>query len=277
MRRVLDFYKVCTYILLIISLIFLLFPIAFMVSTSFKTREDAIRLPPELIPSRPTIENYIWLFTQRLFLRYYANTLIVSLGSTFFSMVFSCLAGYGISRLRFRGRNLFSIYLFVTQMLPGVMTLIPFFYLLKVLNLINTYQGLIMAYVTFSLPFCTWMLKGYFDTIPPVLEESAMIDGCGRVGAFYRIILPLSAPGLAAVTIWSFLLAWQDYLFALTIMIDENMKTLTVGMSAFVSVEYMAWGNMMAYCTAFTFPVFILFIFLQKFLVRGLTMGAVKG
>jgi len=121
------------------------------------------------------------------------------------------------------------------------------------------------------------MLKGYFDTIPPELEESAMVDGCGKIGAFYRIALPLSAPGLAAVTIWSFLLSWQEYLFAMALMIDEEMKTLTVGMSSLLYLEYMSWGNLMAYCTAFTIPVFILFIFLQKYLVRGLTLGAVKG
>jgi ABC-type glycerol-3-phosphate transport system permease component len=249
---------------------------AYMFSTSFKTDKDAIKLPPELIPSHPTLENYYWLFTQRLFLRYYANTLIVTLSSTLFSVILSCLAGYGISRIRFRGRNFFSLYLFISQMLPSILILIPLFYILRLFNLVNTYIGLICAYITFSLPFCSWMLKGYFDTIPPDLEESAMVDGCGRVGAFYRIVLPLSAPGLASVTIWSFLLAWQEYLFAMAIMMDEEMKTLTAGMSTLVYVEYMSWGKLMAYCTAFTVPVFILFIFIQRYLVAGLTLGAVK-
>lgn len=248
-----------------------------MISTTFEIPANTEKLPPQLFPSPITLDNIIWIINSTLVVRYYINTLIVTLASTFFAMVSASMAGYSLSRFKFRGRTTYSLYLFVAQMLPPTMSLIPLFYVLSKLSLTNSYPGLTLLYITFSLPFCTWMMKGYFDSIPQDIEESAMVDGASRLTAFYRVILPLALPGLGAVAIWSFLMGWQEYIFSLTIMIDENMKTLTVALYSLAFSEYLDWGKVMAYCTLFCVPAFILFAFVQKYLIQGLTSGAVKG
>jgi ABC-type glycerol-3-phosphate transport system permease component len=165
----------------------------------------------------------------------------------------------------------------LTQMLPGVLLVIPLYIILRDYRLDNSYLGLILVYLTIALPFCTWMLWGYFDSISTDLEEAAMVDGCTRTSALFRVVLPMAAPGVAAVAIFAFVLAWQEYLYALVIMNTQEMQLLTVGASRIAGHERIVWGEMMAYAVMVTLPVVALFIFAQRYVVQGLTAGAVKG
>jgi ABC-type glycerol-3-phosphate transport system permease component len=169
------------------------------------------------------------------------------------------------------------MYLLAIYMIPGVFLLLPLYLILKSLFLTNTHLGLILTHLTFALPFSIWMMKGYFDSLPVDMEESALVDGCSRVGAVVRIAMPLAAPGVAATALYCFVLSWQEYLFAVTIMASEEMRTLPVGVAAFMSWATLEWGPIMAFVTLMTIPTMIFFAYLQKFLIQGLTAGAIKG
>lgn len=261
----------------IVVSIVMLAPFAWMLSTSLKLPEEVHSRSPVWIPKKPTLTNYAHVWNETMFSRWFTNSLIVALLTTFFSMALSITAAYAISRLRFKGRKVYSIWLLYTQMIPHVFLLLPLFLIIRSLGLINTYTALVITNATFSLPFCVWMLKGYFDTIPLDLEEAARIDGCSHIGAMWRIILPLSAPGIAAVGLYSFIVSWQEYMFSLTFARSSTMRTLPVGISLMLGDTRVLWGRLMAASVLVTIPVAIAFIYLQKHLVQGLTSGAVKG
>ena len=169
------------------------------------------------------------------------------------------------------------IFILMTQMFPGILLVIPYFSLMGAAGLLNTYPALVIAYTSFSLPFCTWMLKGFFDSIPPELDEAAMIDGCSRTSAFLRVILPLSAPGLVATAIFSFLVAWNEFLFAVVLTSTPGMYLVTVGIASNIGQFRIQWNDLMAASVLATLPTIILYAFLERYLVQGLTAGAVKG
>ncbi|MGE3799079.1 MAG: carbohydrate ABC transporter permease, partial [Thermomicrobiales bacterium] len=185
---------------------------------------------------------------------------------------------YALSRYPFRGSSKLMLSILSLQMFPQAMLLISFYVIFLQLRLLNTYQGLILANATFAVPFSIWMLKGFFDTVPREIEEAAMIDGCTRFSVLPRIVLPMVTPGLVAAGVYTFLIAWDEYLFASTLMINPEMRTLPPGIiQSFVGQFYLNWPNVMAASVLITIPVTVLFIFFQKYLVQGLTAGAVKG
>jgi ABC-type glycerol-3-phosphate transport system permease component len=276
MRRI--FFGRCAIYLGILFIIgIMVFPLFWMVLIS---AVDKFRLGSQLIPALKDLSllNYQYLFSETRFLLWFRNSTRVAVIATAISIVVSTFGGYALSRFRFHGRRIFAVSLLFSQMLPAVILLIPLYVVLGKLHLTNDYRGLALSYLTFALPFSIWMLWGYFDSVPIELEEAAMIDGATRMQALYKVILPLTAPGIGAVTIFTFVLCWQEYLAALTLMSSESVTTLPVGAARFIGQGgEILWGKMMALGTMTTLPVVIFFAFMQRYLVRGLTAGAVKG
>lgn len=265
-----------TYIILIIACLMVIIPLLWMLSTSVKDMEEMFTIPLKWIPNRVTWEAYRRIWTDYPFGQYFINSIVVVSGSTLISLVFSALAGYGVSRFNFRGKGMFLTFLLVTQMFPSIMLLIPYFKLMKTLGLINTYGGLILAYISFTIPFCSWMMMGYFQAIPKELDAAASIDGCGRLRTFIQIILPLTLPGLAATAIYSFLVGWNEYMFAMVLTTSQSMKTVPIGIGELIGQYRIAWNDMMAVSLVASVPLTIVFLFLQKYLISSLTAGAVK-
>jgi len=223
-----------------------------------------------------SIKSYISLLTETDFLIWVRNSIFISFLVTLTGIVFASTGGYALSRFKFKGRDFGMIALLTTQMFPATMLLLPFFILLSYLGLINSYIGLIIIYSSTALPFCIWQMKGYYDTIPPSLEESARLDGCTRFQAFYKVILPLSSPALVITALFSFMASWSEYVVAAIILQDPKLYTLPLGLKSFQASLSTQWGLYAAGAVVVSIPVTILFISLSRFLVSGLTMGSVK-
>ena len=227
--------------------------------------------------SGSSFKSYIELFMETNFLLWARNSIIISFIVTLTGVVFASTGGYALSRFRFKGREFGMTAILTTQMFPATMLLLPFFILLSYLGLINSYIGLIIIYSSTALPFCIWQMKGYYDTIPPSLEESARIDGCSRFQAFYKVILPLSSPALVITALFSFMASWSEYVIAAIILQDPKLYTLPLGLKSFQASLSTQWGLYAAGAVVVSIPVTILFISLSRYLVSGLTMGSVKG
>mgnify|MGYP001258889559 FL=1 len=226
--------------------------------------------------SGSSMKSYLSLFTETDFMLWTWNSIIISFVVTLTGVVFASTGGYALSRFKFKGREFGMIALMTTQMFPATMLLLPFFILLSYLELINSYFGLIIIYSSTALPFCIWQMKGYYDTIPPSLEESARLDGCSRYQAFYKIILPLSSPALVITALFSFMASWSEYVVAAIILQDPKLYTLPLGLKSFQASLSTQWGLYAAGAVVVSIPVCILFISLSRYLVSGLTMGSVK-
>ncbi len=264
--------------LLLTLLAILLFPIYWMFVSSFRPNADLVRTPPHLLPTDPILTNYERVLTTAKYITYYKNSVIVAVSTVVICIGISLFAGYGFSRFRFRGRELFMSSLLSIQMFPVVAILISLFSFFTTLKLTNNYLGLILADITFSLPFSIWFLKGFFDTIPRELEEAAFIDGCGRMRTIFGIVVPLMKPGILAVAIYSFLMSWDDFMFGLTLMTRDAMRTLPVGIAmSFITENEYDWAGMMTVSVVASVPVLLLFVFLNRYMIAGLTQGAVKG
>lgn len=264
-------------LILIPIMLFVLFPFYWVVITSFKTTPQIFERASIFWPDPWTSEQYRTLLQETSFLTWFRNTIIVATASTVISVTLAALSAYALSRLKFLGAGLLTAFLLVTYLLPGTMLFIPLYQTLTDLGLINTYGALIATYPTFMLPFATWVMIGYFRSIPVELEEAAMIDGSSRLGAFWRIILPLALPGLLAVTLIAFTNAWNEFLFAFVFITSESLRTLPVGLQSLVVGDILPWGQLMAASLLMAIPVVVLYIYAQRYLVEGLTIGAVKG
>jgi arabinogalactan oligomer/maltooligosaccharide transport system permease protein len=229
-------------------------------------------------PEHASISNFTSVMSDQPFARWLANSAIVAIATTVLGVFLACTAGYAFSRFRFPGRRAGLMSFLVSQMFPGVLTLIPLYIVLvKWLGLGSTRTGLVLAYATTAIPFCVWMLKGYFDTIPRDLEEAALIDGAGPALIFRKIVLPLAKPAIAVTALFSFMTGWNEFILAATLMDKENMYTAPVGLRFFVGGFSQQWGYFAAGAIIVSIPVVALFFYLQKYLVSGLTAGSVKG
>jgi len=267
------------YLPLVFYLVFLLFPFYWMTIVSVKPTNDLFEMKfnPFWI-QRFTLENYLYLFENTAFPEWVTNTLIVSVVSTVLSLGCSILIGYALARLRFPGSNFLGIGIFLAYLVPPTLLFLPLADVIAKLELYNTYWALILTYPTQLVPFASWLLMGYFRTIPREIEESAMADGCSRMEILLRIVLPLSVPGLLSAGIFCFTLSWNEFLYALIFMSSGPMKTIPVGVvSDLIKADVLFWGSLMAAAVLGSFPIAFLYSFFVKHYVSGLTAGAVKG
>jgi multiple sugar transport system permease protein len=280
-RRKTDAWGIIGWVYLVLLLLFTVVPMLWMLSTSLKSQFAALQQPPQWIPSSPNITQYKNLLSPYSdvgpeFLRYMLNSVIVSTTTTILGILIAVPAAYAFSRFRFPGRDLLFFSVLVRNMFPAVVFLMPLFILMKNLHLVNTEGSLILTYLTFGLPLSIWLLKGFYDNIPIQLEQAARIDGASRFQAFWRVVMPLSSPGIIATAIYSFILAWNEYVYALTFLNDKDKLTLPVGLQRFFTEYVTNWPGLMAAAFIMSVPVVVLFLFLQKYFVQALTEGAVK-
>jgi multiple sugar transport system permease protein len=267
------------YLPLAFFLIFLLFPFYWMSIVSLKPTNDLfdLKFNPFWI-QHFTLENYLYLFQNTEFPEWVKNTIIISVVSTALSLTCSVFIGYALARLRFPGSNFLGVGIFLAYLVPPTLLFLPLAQVIAGLGLYNTYWALILTYPTQLIPFASWLLMGYFRTIPKEIEESAMADGCTRLETLFRIILPLSVPGLLSAGIFCFTLCWNEFLYALIFMSSGAMKTIPVGtVSDLIKADTLFWGSLMASAVLGSFPIAILYSFFVKYYVSGLTAGAVKG
>ena len=266
-------------IMLAISLAFLLawaFPIFWSVLNSFKTDLDVLAYPPKLTFT-PTIAAYRdVLFGSESILPNLVSSIVISVGTTIITMLMAVPAAYALARLRFPGKKVAGFYVLETQMLPPVGIIIPYFLVLRNIGWIDTYQGIILIYLSFSLPFAIWLLVSYFEDIPFEMEEAAYLDGASRLRTLWRIIMPQARGGIAVTIVFVFLNAWNEFLFAV-VLSGNTVRPVTVAMFNFVSVEQTLWAKLAAVSVLAMLPVVVLGVVAQKHIVKGLTVGAVKG
>ncbi len=269
---------IITYAGLAVLVTIVIAPFLWMLSGSFRPTYELLQQQGQsLWTTQPTLANYRRLFQEYDFVRYFLNSALIATVTAVFATSLAAFAGYSLARFRFPGRGLVGFLILATQMLPTVAIIIPLFLWFKQFHLIDTYWALLIAYNAFAIPFSTWMLRGFFANIPVDLEEAAMIDGASQLGAFLRIALRLAASGLIATATFSFILAWQEFLFAVTFTNRPSLRTLTVGIAAMRGRDMIDWGLLDAGVVITTIPLAIMFVFVQRFLIQGLTTGAVKG
>ena len=268
--------RVLTYLALCVAVVLVLFPIYWMLVTSLKLPREIYRMP-SLWPQVFTLANYEKLLEDGGFVLAIRNSLIVSTTVTVISLIFSSFAAYSMVRFRYRFRGLIGRLILFAYLTPGSLLFIPLSVVMAQLRLGNSLQGLILVYLTFSLPLATWLLQGYFRGVPRELEEQGMIDGLTRFGALIRIVLPLSAPGLAAVAIFTFTGAWNELLFALVLTSSESVRTAPLALNYLITSDVLPWGPLMAGAAISSVPLMILYFVAQRFMVAGMTEGSVKG
>lgn len=263
------------HVLLVALCAFAVSPLLWSLSTAFKPKTEVFT-NAGLIPHEPTLSNFTYVLSKTKFARWFGNSMLISVGTTVLAVSIATLGGYAMSRFRFRGRALYGNTLLVVQMFPGVMLAIPLFLIFTRLRLIDTYWSLLITYMSFALAFAVWMLKGYFDAIPREIEEAAMIDGASHLQVLWRIVLPLSTPGITTVAVFAFLLAWNDFFFAYILLVRDTNYTLQMGLFTFIKQFYTEWNYLMTAAVLTTIPVLVFFFGLQRFLTRGLIAGAIK-
>jgi multiple sugar transport system permease protein len=256
--------------------LFALGPYLWMLLTSLKQESTLFSPDRQFFPAVVTLDNYLRLFVKTTFLSNLGHSLIVSSGTMLVGLSVSITAAYAFSRFRFPGRRALMLQFLLVNMFPIVLLIIPLFIIMKNLGLLDTHLGLILAHSTFSIPFATWMMISYFDAIPRSLDEAALVDGCTPVGAMFRVVIPLTVPGIIATGIYIFITSWNEYLYA-SMLAGQKVRTLTVAIQTLVGEYEIAWGLLTAGGVVGALPVTLLFMLIQKRLVAGMTQGAVKG
>jgi multiple sugar transport system permease protein len=263
-------------LLVLLCLLFILTPFIWQFLTSIKPPAELYKMPPQWIPSRLHTGYYVSVFTAYPFARYLMNSAIVAGSTTILNLILASMCAYALARLKFKGAKFLPPIILIMSMFPAISALSPVYILLRDLRLTNTYFGLIVPYTIFSLPFAIWILINFFKTVPRGLEEAAAIDGCSWLRIIYSVILPLAAPGIFTSALLTFINAWNEYLFALTFMSSNNMRTVTVGIAMFPGLYEYPWGDIAAASIIVTVPLIILVLFCQKYIVSGLTSGGIK-
>jgi multiple sugar transport system permease protein len=261
---------------LIAGALFAGFPVFWMLSSSFKSNSEIFEYPPRIITSSFSFGAYADIITNSTQVRFFINSYIVSLSVTALTLVLAILAGYAFSRYRFRGKNWMNTVIISVQSVPPITLLIPYFGLIVTLRLYNTYPALILTYAVFTLPYAVIMLTGYFNTLPRELDEAVKLDGGSALTALRRVLIPTALPGIVAVGLYTFMIAWNEYLFALTLTRTEDMRTVPIGIQLLMGQHSYQWNEMMAMSILGSIPVLALFLRFQRYFIAGLTSGAVK-
>ncbi len=270
--------QIVLWLLIILTVAIVCFPLYWMVLSSFRPFNELFSRSLHLLPTGSfTLANYVQLLHDTLFARYFLNSLIVSTAATLGAVAAAVLAGYGITRFDFPGRKLLASSVLFVYMFPPILLSIPLFVMLKNVGVIDSLGGLALAHISFTLPLAMWLAIIFFEAIPLELDEAAMIDGAGRLRALWLVILPVALPGIVALAVFAFIMSWNDYLFALILIVNEQKKTLPVGVAGFVEATSVEWGLLMAGGVLITLPVLIGFAVVQRWLIHGLAAGAVKG
>jgi multiple sugar transport system permease protein len=265
------------YVVITIVLIIIAFPVYWLISTSLKPGLESLTNPPTYIPSHLVFDNYIAVLKSEN-VKFLRNSLIVAVASTFLTTLMGAMAAYALSKtyIAFWIRRVLMLWILVTRIFPPITTAIPYYVIIKNLGLSDTHFALVITYVSYGLPFVIWLMLGFFQDMPADIERAAIVDGCSMWQRFRQVVLPLTLPGLAVTAIFAFIYAWNEFLYA-SIITSFNAKTLPVVISTFISDQYLRWGEMSAMGSMMVIPVMIFALATQKYLVRGLTFGAVKG
>jgi multiple sugar transport system permease protein len=254
------------------------FPLIWMVLTSIKPQSELFRIPPSILPQRVTFEHYAALLEKTPFLRYFANSMILATATTLVVIVVGALGAYSLVRFKYRGRETLAGLVLFTYLLPSVVLIIPLYLLMVKIGLANTLTSLVIAYTTFSLPYALWLLRSFMAGIPEDLESAALVDGASRMGAFIDVILPQALPGIISTALFTFILAWNEYLYALVLVNSDQSRPLTTGvMNMLITAFNIDWSLLMAASVMMSVPLIIIFAFLQSYLTRGFGAGGVKG
>jgi len=269
--------RTATHILLAVGAALVILPFLFMTSTSLKSQTQVLEYPPRLLPTDPTLDNYTEVLTGEQFGVYFANSLIVAVAATAITLVISSLLAYAFARLDFPGKEPIFYGLLVGMMIPPVMLIIPQFLIARQLALLNTLTGLIVIYVTMNLALQTFLLRGFFEDVPRELEEAAIIDGAGPGTILWRVILPLSRAGLAVVAIFTFLYAWDEFPWAHVAIQETSKRTLPIAIALFHGQHATQWGKVFAASMIALIPIVLLFVFLQRYFIRGISTTGIKG
>ncbi len=265
------------YSALALGALVMMIPFLYMLSTAFKGQVYVLEVPPSFLPEQPTVQNFIDAWQSNNFSRYFGNSLFVAVATTALSTLVSAMFAYALARFHFIGKNVLFYAVLLTLMLPNLMLIIPEFILVKNLGLRNNLLGLVIVYLAFSIPLNTFLLRGFFEGLPRELEEAVLIDGGSYWTIFSRIVLPLSTPALATVAIFTFLFAWDEFTWALTAIDDPAARTLPVAIATFQGQHLTQWGLVFAASLIAIAPVILVFITLQRYFIKGLTQGAVRG
>ena len=261
---------------LCIGAIFAGFPVFWMFLNSFKPNSEIFAFPPKIISENFTLSGYHAIFSNPEKVRFFTNSYIVSISVTILTLLVAIQAAYAFSRFSFKGKNIFNVVILSLQAVPPITLMIPYFGLMVTLKLYNTYQGLILTYMVFTLPYAIIMMTGYFNTLPKELDEAVKIDGGGSLAALWRVLVPVSIPGIVSVGIYTFMISWNEYLFALTLTRTQEMRTVPIGIQLLMGQHSYEWNEMMAMSILGSIPVLVLFLFFQRFFMGGLTSGAIK-
>lgn len=253
------------------------FPFFWMVSTSFKPLQEIFAFPPTFFPAEFTLKNFERLFEQTRFLTYFKNSVFVSFTTVVLTMTIGSAGAYSLTRFKYYGREKIANLILFSYMFAPIMIVIPFYVLIKKIGLANTHAALIMAYTAFCLPFSLWLLRTFFQSIPLALEKAALIDGASRLEAVIYVVLPLALPGIIATGIFTFILAWNDYIFVRILISSDELKTLSVGIADLYNATVIDWGMIMSGSMLITVPVLVFFVFIQRYLIAGWGAGAMKG
>lgn len=261
---------------LLCGAIFAGFPVFWMLISSFKPNSEIFAFPPKLISENFTLSGYSAIFQDPEKVRFFINSYIVSISVTILTLIVAIQAAYALSRFNFPGKDLFNVIVLSLQAVPPITLMIPYFGLMVTLKLYNTYQGLILTYMVFTLPYAIIMMTGYFNTLPKELDEAVKIDGGGSLAALWRILVPISIPGIVSVGIYTFMISWNEYLFALTLTKTQEMRTVPIGIQLLMGQHSYEWNEMMSMSILGSIPVLVLFLFFQRYFMGGLTSGAIK-
>lgn len=265
------------YVGVIATCAILVFPIYWLVVTALSQPDQLRQLPPNFWPAQPRWEVFAKIFEERPIFLWLGNSALAAIGAVAISMAVSVLAGYSLSRFRVRGGQGLGLFILTAKMLPATLLVIPLFGIFRTVGLIGSLWSVILAHATLIIPFTTWMLKGYFDTIPRELEQAAMVDGCSPLGALFRVILPVSAPGLAATSLYGFVLSWSDYAYARTFLTNAQQNwTANLGITTMKGEYVSNWSDISAASILIALPILLIYLFLERYLVGGLTAGSDK-